>query len=300
MDFRPLELAVTIAEQRNFARAAAARHMSPSAASRTIGRLEQTLGVRLFERGAKGVRITAAGREFVESAQEILARWQRLRRQLAHRAQALSGELSLYCSVTASYSLLATLLPTFRSRYPAVDIHIHTGDQADAIDRITAGAEDLAIAAKPETLPRQVRFHTLVISPLLFIAPSVACALNDMLAGIDSPAEIPWDRLPLVVSERGLARERLDEWLRGQDPVPEIHAQVGGHEAIVSMVALGLGVGVVPEIVLASSPLRDQVRILDTGGSVSLSPFEVGLCGLQQRLDDPVLAAFWRCAGEGL
>ena len=95
----------------------------------------------------------------------------------------------------------------------------------------------------------------------------------------------------LVLSERGLARERVDQWFRERDVVPSIYAQVAGNEAIVSMVSLGFGVGVVPRIVLDNSPLVDTVRILDV--RPALLPYEVGLFALEKRLTNPLVGAFW-------
>jgi LysR family positive regulator for ilvC len=62
------------------------------------------------------------------------------------------------------------------------------------------------------------------------------------------------------------------------------------------MVGLGLGVGVVPELVLDNFTHRDQLRVLDN--DPALGPFPVGLCGLRQRLENPLVAAFWETAGR--
>jgi LysR family positive regulator for ilvC len=127
-------------------------------------------------------------------------------------------------------------------------------------------------------------------SPLLFIAPAFPCAVSDVAAA----EPLDWAQLPLILSERGLARQQVDEWCRGNGIKPNIYAQVSGHEAIVSMVGLGLGVGVVPELVLANSPQRATVRILDV--QPALAPFVVGLCAAANRLEDPLIKAFWDTA----
>jgi len=95
----------------------------------------------------------------------------------------------------------------------------------------------------------------------------------------------------MILSERGLARERVDAWFRALPSTPAIYAQVAGNEAIVSMVSLGFGVGVVPRIVLDNSPLRDTVRALDV--RPELPPYEVGLFAREKRLAGPLIKAFW-------
>ena len=98
----------------------------------------------------------------------------------------------------------------------------------------------------------------------------------------------------MIISERGLARLRVDAWYRAQNLKPNIYAQVSGHEAIVSMVGLGLGIGVVPELVLANSPQRENITIIEV--EPLLAPFVVGLCATTQRLENPLVKAFWDTA----
>lgn len=67
----------------------------------------------------------------------------------------------------------------------------------------------------------------------------------------------------MILSEKGIGRQRVDHWFSTKGIKPKIYAQVAGNEAIVSMVSLGFGVGVVPQIVLDNSPLSDKVKILN-------------------------------------
>ena len=70
-----------------------------------------------------------------------------------------------------------------------------------------------------------------------------------------------------------------------------IYAQVAGNEAIVSMVSLGFGVGVVPQIVLDNSPLSATVQVLKV--RPGLEPYDVGLFTLEKKLSSPLINAFW-------
>ena len=95
----------------------------------------------------------------------------------------------------------------------------------------------------------------------------------------------------LSLAHKGMQHRRLS------DAVADIYAQIAGNEAIVSMVSLGFGVGIVPRIVLDNSPLADQVRVLDV--RPGLDPYEVGLFALDKRLASPLISAFWSgTAGE--
>lgn len=290
MDTRELELFVTLAETLHFGRTGERMHLSPSAISRSVKRMEEELGQRLLERDKRSVRLTAAGAALLQYARQQLGQWRTFVESVQPDYRRLQGEISLYCSVTATYSLLARLLSSFRNRHPAIELKVHTGDYVDAIDRALNGSEDLAIAALPERLPKKLRVQTLAQSPLVFMAPDFPCAVSELLA------EPPWswEKVPLILSERGLARQQVEAWCRLRGFKPNIYAQVSGHEAIVSMVGLGLGVGVAPELVLINSPQRDMIRILDV--QPLLAPFTVGLCAAAQRLENPLVKAFWDSA----
>ncbi|MGC3874134.1 HTH-type transcriptional activator IlvY [Halomonas sp. GXIMD04776] len=294
MDFRPLKHFLALAETLHFGRASDSCHVSPSTLSRVIQQLEAHLGVTLFERNNRSVQLTREGRLFQQYAREALEQWELMRHALMSESGELSGEISIYCSVTASYSFLYELLSEFRLRYPRIELKLHTGDPADAIPRVLGGDEDMAITACPETLPRQLAFKPIARSPLVFIAPDEPA---DWVPSITSPPQTSeWVRAPMILSEAGLARERTDAWFEALGIKPHIYAQVGGNEAIVSMVGLGFGIGVVPKIVLDNSPLADRVRLLDI--QPALAPFDVGLCVTEKRLKNPLIHALWGQTGH--
>jgi LysR family positive regulator for ilvC len=289
MDDRSLRQFLNLAETLHFGRAAGAGHVSPSALSRTIRRLEEELGVALFDRNNRSVSLTPAGRLFQDYARDALSDYESIRGVLMEGAGELRGAVSMYCSVTASYSFLYDLLARFRRRHPRIEIKLHTGDPEEAISRVRSGAEDLAIGARPETLAAGLAFRKIAESPLEFIA-----AEGSKYCAMEQPARAraqDWAGVPMILSERGVARERTDAWFRALGVTPTIYAQVAGNEAIVSMVSLGFGVGVVPRIVLDNSALAERVRVL--GVRPDLAPYEVGLFAMEKRLASPIISALW-------
>ena len=95
----------------------------------------------------------------------------------------------------------------------------------------------------------------------------------------------------MILSESGLSRDHADTWFRAMGISPRIYAQVAGNEAIVSMVGLGFGVGIVPRIVLDNSPLLDRITILPV--KPELPHYDVGLCVLKRRLKSALIEALW-------
>ncbi|MDR5867904.1 HTH-type transcriptional activator IlvY [Halomonas koreensis] len=290
MDMRPLRHFLALADTLHFGRASEACHVSPSTLSRSIRQLEASLGVRLFERDNRHVSLTRQGHHFLEYARDTLEGWEQLRQSLMSEARALTGEISIYCSVTASYSFLYDLLSEFRTRYPGIELKLHTGDPAQSMARVLAGNEDMAITSRPRQLPEALAFKSLTRSPLVFIAPRDGAAW--LPPAPESPSAEQWRDVPMVLSESGLSREVSDTWFKALGVPPRIYAQVAGHEAIVSMVGLGFGVGVVPRIVLEASPLRESVSVLPV--KPELPHYDVGLCVLNRRLKSPLIHALWQ------
>jgi LysR family positive regulator for ilvC len=295
MDTRSLKVFLSVADTLNFSRSGELLHLSVSAVSRTVQRLEDELGQPLLERDNRKVRLTGAGRDFREYARHAVAEWQQLRRRLGSETE-LAGEVSLYCSVTASYSVLAPILEAFRTAHPAVEIMMHTGDQADGISRVLEGQDDLAVSGRPAQLPGRLDFLPLLESPLQFCMPAADCAVREQVMAAENGGELDWSSIPLIVPERGVTKEMLDAFFRERGIRPRIYAQVAGHEAIVAMVSLGLGVGIAPQLVIESGGMAGSVTEMPV--AERLPPLTVGLCSLGQRLASPLVRSFWDVAGQ--
>ncbi len=280
MDIHKLKLFTALASAGHFGRAASACHVSPSTISRNLKQLEEELDTELVLRDNRSVALTEQGQQFLQFSRETLQQWETFQESLLAGSQQLRGQISIYCSVTASYSFLYDILTEFRRHHPGIHIKLHTGDPAQAIERVTAGFEDIAIAARPDRLPAGLDFKPIAESPLVFIAPQ------------QQTVSQTWYQQPVIVSEEGLARERFNTWCKAQDLTPNIYAEVKGNEAIVSMVSLGFGVGLVPLIVLENSPLKDKVQRIKH--QPDLGPFETGICVLEKRLKSPIVSALWQ------
>lgn len=292
MNQKEMQLFLHLAKTLSFARTSEACHVTPSSLSRVIQRLELEIGVPLFERDNRHVTLTKAGQTFREFADETCNKWLDMKKNLAEQEQVLTGELSLFCSVTASYSFLYDLLSRFRQRHPGIEIKLHTGDAATTLDRIIAEQEDIGIAAFPQKIPPSLCAQVLGITPLVFIAPRSGLYSKPNL---DADKKIQWSTIPLILSESGLARDQVDRWLKDKKIKPHIYAQIAGNEAIVSMVSLGFGIGVVPKLVVDNSPLKNKIKVLDV--EHNLAPFAIGVCVLQRKIKNPLIKAFWSLAG---
>jgi Transcriptional regulator len=296
MDLRDLRLFVHLSKSLHFAKSSRELHISASGLTRAIQRLEEEFGVSLFERDNRTVRLTAAGQRCRDYAVTALEQWTELKSGLQAQSSALQGTLSLFCSVTASYSFLHELVQRFREIHPQVELQLHTGDPAMALQRVVDEMEDMAIAALPARLPDTIEFLPLGESPLVCIGPAGDCPLKTLIQAADRQAEPDWQALPVIMPESGLARARLEQWFAQRKLSPKIYAQVSGHEAMVSMVSLGCGVAVVPRVVVDNSPMRERIRILPF--MQELEPFSIGLCTIRRKFANPLVKAFWSVAQQ--
>jgi len=291
MDIRVLKLFNHLAGSLHFGRTSRAMNVTPSALTRTIQRLEEEVGEALFVRDNRSVTLTQAGERFREYADHVLRGWEELHNDLSRDEEALRGDISIYCSVTAAYSILPRILGRFRAVHPEVHIKLQTGDAAQALDKLENGEADLTIAALPDNRPARLTCLKIIETPLVFIAPRPA----GEGAGPGSSA-IDWHRTPVIMAEQGLSRERAERWFAEKKVVPNIYAHVAGNEAIIAMVSLGCGIGIVPQLVVEKSPLREQIAILPV--TPQLTPFSIGVCTARKNMLNSKVQAFWAIAEQ--
>lgn len=291
MNIKSLQAFVHLCDSKSFNKTATAMHISPSALSRQIQKLEQEIKQHLFLRDNRSVELTPAAKKLLPIALKIITEWQQFQSESRLGEQELKGKLRLFCSVTASYSHLPELLAKFRLLHPYIELEISTGDPAQAINKIMHDTTDIAISALPEVLPTRLIFETISEIPLSVIAPSGSSSFGVEL----NKQPVDWNKIPFIVPEGGTARERANLWFKKMRIKPNIYAQVSGHEAIVSMVALGCGIGIAPEVVIVNSPVREKIERLKLE---PIKPFKLGVCCKRSNLDNPLITAFWKVAQE--
>jgi LysR family positive regulator for ilvC len=287
MDYDQLRLFLHLSRSLHFGRTSRECHISPSALSRTVQRLERELGWPLLERDRRQVKLTEQGARFADHARETLERWEALREGMKDPSDVLSGTISIFASVTACQTFLPRLLAAFRQRHPEIHIALETGYAADALDMVEKGKVDVAVAALPDRVSSAMAARVLLYTPLVFVAPALSGEISRALEGQPTP----WGDIPIVLPAAGLARSQVDRWFRRRRLRPSIYSEVAGNEAILSLVALGCGVGIVPRLVVDKSPLRAEVRPLEV--EPAIGEFRVGLCTLRRKLTSPIIRAFW-------
>ena len=292
MDGELLRYFLDLCETLHFGRSAERLHVSPSALTRAIQRLESSVDQELFERDRRRVKLTSAGRRVQAFARAQAQQLAQLREDLAQQQSVPSGRLRIAATVTACYSLLPRLIAETRRRYPEVQLSLTTQVAARSMQQLQEGELDFAVVPLPEQLPAKLVSRQLGRTDLVFIAPAEDRTLHELLAR----RPIDWSQVPMVAPLSGLERKRLDQWLGRRKARPRIDTEVGGNEGILSMVALGCGVGLVPELVLQRSPLRSEV--VPVRGVRPPAGYSVGLCAEKRTLKGAAALALWQLAEE--
>lgn len=268
MDFHELEAFLTLADTLHFARAAAQVHLSPSALSRLLSRLEEELGVPLLERDTHQVSLTPEGTAFLDFARESVHRRDDLRLRLGERDDRLSGIIRIYASVTACYSILPPFVESLSREHPALRLSVETGDPAGAAEAVREGRAELGLDAIPPAGYRDLECHSVRKTPLVFVS-SRSGAYGKLPLGEEahSPESLATvlQSVPLVLPKTGLSRDRFDRWSRLHGIKPDIAAETAGNEAVLALARLGLGLGLVPRLVLENGPFADGLVLYNAG-----------------------------------
>ena len=244
---RDLDIFLVLAETGSFRRTAAQVHLSQSAVSGVVARLEEALGTRLFDRTTRSVHLTAAGQVFVEQARLLNAQTQEAVQRVQHITQIQSGKVSL----AALPSLAATVVPRVMARYaeqhPDIALQLHDTLSGPAFDLVRAGTVDFALtAANPD-------YADLDYTPLSADGFVLLIPLNHRLAKGKTPlnwlqvAELTHISMPLPASVRQYANAAFIEHRIAFQPCYEVEHIATIH----AMVKAGLGVAALPELAAA-------------------------------------------------
>lgn len=269
MNFYELSAFVTLASNLHYGKTADQLNMSPSALSRVINRLEEENHTVLLDRNNRQVVLTDQGKVFLKYAKEILEKQQELSEKLKGYGNELEGKLPLYASVTACYAVLPEFIKRLTQKYPLIQLSVETGDPAAAITAVKENRAMLAVAAIPESGMANMETISVLKTPLIFASPK-----NGPYTKLEGSPQDILSTTPLVLPKTGLARHRFDKWVKSRNVIPNIAAETEGNEAILAISQLGLGIGLVPQIVLENGPYEGEFEVQGTGNI--LGYYDVG------------------------
>ncbi len=245
MELRQLQHFVAVAEEQHFTRAAQRIHIVQSALSSSIRALEEELDARLFVRTTRQVRLTAAGKAFLDKARTALDTVREAREAVAAVSSLERGTLSIGTVQSLPAFLdLPALLALFHSQHPAIEVRLCQGGSSLLVEKLRAGQLDLAIL--PLFDPPADIATTLIACDALVLV----CSPDHVLAGrTNLPLAAAADE-PFVDFEPAWGTRRLID--RGFDEAGverRTAFEVSDLNTLLDLVAHGLGVALVPEAI---------------------------------------------------
>jgi LysR family transcriptional regulator, nitrogen assimilation regulatory protein len=260
---------VCIAELGGFSRAAEALSINQPNLSRNIATLEGRLGLRLFDRKARGVALTGPGAELLEPARDLLGRLEQLRLHARRIAVGEAGVLRLGASTQALVSFVAPFVGSFLRNHPGVDVRLAEGHVDELIEGIGAGRLDFGVVGAMGAPPLQAL--ALYSADIEYVVP--AAQVSDRGRSVDVVA---LDRQPVMLPSRAsLTRRRFDAACAESGVQPEIRLESESVEALLALVEEGYGCAVLPATVAHRSRQVRRLPIRSKGRKVSATMYLV-------------------------
>ena len=249
MDFHRLRIFLTVAEELHFRRAAERLHMTQPPVSAAIKKLEEELGVRLFDRHNRKVCLTPAGECLQSKGEALLAQVANVEDAVRRVADGSAGTLTMAFVGIANILGLPKLIARFHQEYPEVALSLHEYPTRHSIDELKAGKLDLAfVRGEPEDPLDYISF----LDEPYWVAIPEGHALSQL-------SEIPMsalDKVPINFFPRKLQPTIYDEWIvsfRAAGVSPHFVQEIRSVGAELGLVAAGVGVAFVTKTISTQS-----------------------------------------------
>jgi len=240
-DIHDLQAFVAVAERASFRQAATDLFLSQSALSRRIEKLEEGLGVKLFERTTRRVQLTNVGQTFLINVRTALDVLDDAVLGVADLAAHRTGTVTLACVPSAVWHFLPEVLNRFSARFPRIRVHVHDESAQDVLNLVLGGEADFGInftgAENPE----------IVFEPIYVENYVLAMRRDHPLANrtVLSWKETAGERYISVAKSSG-NRSLIDAALAGVEKHPLIFCEVNHVSGVLALVEAGMGVAAVP------------------------------------------------------
>ncbi|MDB5850152.1 MAG: hypothetical protein JWP29_3904 [Rhodoferax sp.] len=244
-DLADLRAFLAVADLGSFRAASETLHLSQSALSRRVDKLEEALGVALFTRTTRKVELTTVGRTFVHRARNVLNEVQSSLLGIQDLAERLSGEVTLACVPSAVGHFLPSVFEAYHEQYPRICIRVLDEASSDVLLAVTRGDADFGVTYIG-TQEADIEFEPLIEEAFVLACPSTHF--------FGKRKSVAWSELAehnyIALAQGSGNRFLIDQALAHAPSRPRWFCEVNHVPALVSLVSAGLGIGVVPRMAL--------------------------------------------------
>ncbi len=244
LDFGQLEAFVQVAAHHSFSRAAEALQLTQPSITARIQALERELGEKMFERGGRSVRLTDAGTILLPYAERILQMLREAKESVEEVRSVQAGRLRLGSALTISTYVLPRILRTFHSRYPGVEVMVHTGRSEQVLNMLLS--DEVQVGLAHSLVHPDVETVDLYADEVILVAnPDHPFAANRQATIEEVGSQ------PVILADRGSSYYSLTHGLfRQAGVVPNVAMELDSMEATKRMVEEGLGIALLPRVCL--------------------------------------------------
>lgn len=263
MNLEQLQSFAEVARIGHFTRAAAHLHLAQPSLSRQISTLESDLGSELFHRARGNITLTAAGEALLPLARRMLADAEAVRHEMQELAGLRKGRVRIGAPPTLCISMVAEVLAAFHASYPGIDLHLSESGSHGLLDELAGGTLDLALITTSEDVPAASASFRRI--PLLTEELVVAAAAHSPLfENRESLTLAELARLPQITFHESYdLRAATMQAFKDAGLSPKLVLEGSEMDAVLRCVERGLGVAVVPAMVMVDRPELRSVRLTD-------------------------------------
>lgn len=284
IDFDGIQAFVAVAEAGGFQRAAVQLHLTQTALTRRVQKLESHLGLRLLDRTTRSVAPTAVGRDFLPKAKSLVDGMHSAIVQLRETARTSRGGFTLACVSTLSARLLPVLVRKYAERHPGNRIRLLDLVSTQVRESVLEREAEVGIAIRGEEHP------DLQERPLFDDALVLYCHANHPLADRKRVAWPDLKGLELVAVRTFTATNGLTQYQLARNGIaPAAAYDVQHYATAINLVAAGVGCAILPWSILGAKDLP-QVRKIELAGPVVHR--QVTICTRRQACLSPAAQAF--------
>lgn len=257
LELRQIKYFIEVAKREHVTEAAHALHVAQSAVSRQIFKLEAELGVDLFIRKGRNVKLTPIGKIFLEHMEQAVNVIEDARQVVSEYTDPERGTIHIgFPSSLATY-ILPTAISAFRNQYPNVHFELNQGSYHGLQDAIIKGDVNIALVAPVPAVKEKIKGSILFTEKIVALLP-----INHPLAHMKSLKlnELKNDSFVLY-PEGFVLREIIEESCKQIGFRPKVSFEGKDIDAIKGLVSAGLGISLIPEITLVDNLPRATVTV---------------------------------------
>lgn len=241
-DLVDLQLFLHVAEAASITQGAGMSNLALASASERIHKMEELSGVKLLDRGRRGVTLTAAGRAFVHHARLVLQQIDHMRGELSEFAGGTKGQVRMQANASALSEFLPEVLKEFLAAHPGIDVDLEEHASYGIVKSVAEGFVDLGIVADIVDFA-DLEAYPFATDQLVVVMPRTHPAAGQRSVAFRSLLDYEFVGL---AASNALQQHIGQQAIRAGKPL-KLRVRLGNFDAVCRMVGNGIGLAVIPE-----------------------------------------------------